>query len=98
MVSQKSEALKQTSESLHGTFASDLWIEGYSVSHTVTYYRFNDEMSFCALFYLFFVIVCFIFYGGGETLQEQRANTRGWEERGTGVHDVKLTETQSVSK
>lgn len=69
MVSQKPEALKQTNESLHRTFASDVWREGYTVGHTVTYYSFSDEMFCCALF--------FIFCGGGERLQEQRATTRG---------------------
>ena len=37
------------------TLASgDVWIEGYTVGHTVTHYSFHDEMFSLFCFYFFF--------------------------------------------
>ena len=56
MTAQKPEISNQTNDSLQRTFASeDVWTEGYTVGHTVTYYSFHDEM-FSMLCFCFFII------------------------------------------
>jgi hypothetical protein len=86
MVSQKPEISNQTndSDSMQRIFASeDVWTEGYTVGHTVTYYSFHNEM-FSMLWVLF---VCFLCWGGGCKVE------RGYGS-GTGVYDVKLMRSQ----
>ena len=53
MMSQKPEISNQTNDSLQWTFASeDVWTEGHTVVHPVTYSSFHDGML--SLFHFFF--------------------------------------------
>jgi hypothetical protein len=60
MVSQKPESSNQTNDSLQGIFArEDVWTEGYTVGHTVTYDSFHKMgfvwlVVFVCLFVLYF--------------------------------------------
>ena len=76
IVSQKPETSNQTNDSLQWTFASeDVWTEGYTVGHTVTYYSFHDEMfSMLGYCWWWWLCVCVhVFYFGGEVARMKSA-------------------------
>jgi hypothetical protein len=69
------------------TLASgDVWIEGYTVGHTVTHYSFHDEM-FSLLYFCFCLYAC-AFLVLVERLQGQRADMKGWRDDRTGRMNV----------
>jgi len=62
-VSEKPQMSNQTSDSWQWTFVGeDVWMEGYTLGHTVTQYSFHNVIFsiLCFCCYCLFVCICFI--------------------------------------
>jgi hypothetical protein len=91
-------------DSLQWTCASkDVWTEGYTVGHTVTYYRLSRWVVSCALF-----VVVVVFGGGGGCSSGGSVwvgvsvywwvDIAHWKRSQTGMHNVKFTNNKKLKR